>query len=67
MEVRSVGTLGPSERQSVLDRDTGIDEIRPHGREIVTTVRTDGDDALCEFCRRSDGVEVASLDITAAA
>lgn len=67
MEVRSVGALDPSERQSVLNRDTGIDEIRPDVREIVSTVRTDGDDALREFSRRFDGVEVESLDITAAA
>ncbi|WP_049935466.1 histidinol dehydrogenase [Haloplanus natans] len=64
METQSLSALTPSERAVVLDRDAGIDEIRDDVRAIVEEVRTDGDDALREFSRKFDGVDVDEFDIT---
>jgi histidinol dehydrogenase len=67
MERRSLSSLEGTQRDAVLDRDTGLDEIRDDVAEIVTEVREGGDDSLREFSRRFDGVDVDDVDVTAAA
>jgi histidinol dehydrogenase len=67
MERRSLSSLDGAQREAVLDRDTGLDEIRDDVAEIVTEVRDGGDGALGEFTRRFDGVDVEDLDVAAAA
>ncbi|MFB6296844.1 MAG: histidinol dehydrogenase [Halobacteriales archaeon] len=64
MEVRRLGDLDPDERRGLLDRDAGIEEITGDVREIVETVRTDGDAALRSYAREFDGVDVDAFDIT---
>jgi histidinol dehydrogenase len=67
MERRSLSALDSTQRDAVLDRDTGLDEIRDDVAEIVAEVRAGGDDSLREFSRRFDGVDVDDVDVTAAA
>jgi histidinol dehydrogenase len=67
MEKRLLSSLDDTRRDAVIDRDTGIDEIRDDVADIVETVRTHGDEALAEFSRRFDGVETDRVDVTAEA
>jgi histidinol dehydrogenase len=67
MERRLLSSLDGDQRETVLDRDTGIEEIRGDVADIVEKVRAHGDDALVEFGRRFDGVEIEQLDRSGAA
>ncbi|MEF8782082.1 MAG: histidinol dehydrogenase [Haloarculaceae archaeon] len=67
MQRRSLSSLDSTQRDAVLDRDVGIDAIRDDVADIAEKVRTDGDDALREFSRRFDGVDIDEIDVTAAA
>jgi len=63
MEVRFVDSLSEAERSEILDRsaDAGVeDDVFP----IVEEVRREGDDALREFTREFDGVEVDALRVS---
>jgi histidinol dehydrogenase len=64
MEVRRLEDLDPAERRELLDRDAGTGEITADVREIVETVRADGDAALRSYAREFDGVDVESIEIT---
>jgi histidinol dehydrogenase len=64
MERRLLSSLDGGQRDAVLDRDVGIDEVRDDVTDIVEAVRERGDGALVEFGRRFDGVEIERIDIT---
>ena len=67
MEPQALSSLDAAEREAVLDRDAGIDEIRDDVAAIVEAVRTDGDEALRSFGREFDGVELDAIDVSDAA
>ncbi|SDZ85530.1 histidinol dehydrogenase [Haloplanus vescus] len=67
MDVRDIDALGPGDRQSLFERDAGVEAVREDVRDIVGRVRDEGDVAIREFCREFDGVEVGNLDVTDAA
>jgi histidinol dehydrogenase len=56
--------LDPELRRHLLDRSpAGEEDLRSATRDILERVRTGGDEALREFARRFDGVEMAALDV----
>ncbi len=65
MNPQSLETLEQSEIDSIIERDSGIDEIQSDVQSIVDTVQADGDEALREFSSRFDGVDLETLDILA--
>jgi len=64
MEVREVSSLDPADRAALFDRDAGIDAVREDVREIIERVRAEGDEAIRDFSREFDGVEVENVDVT---
>jgi len=64
MEVREIGSLSPTERAALFDREAGLDAVREDVRAIVERVRSEGDVAIREYAREFDGVEVGNLDVT---
>jgi len=61
-------SLSSEERHAALRRPAQRDTQSLHEqvREIVREVRTRGDDALFDYARRFDGVELAALEVTPA-
>jgi histidinol dehydrogenase len=64
MELRRIADLDPGERQTIFDRESGIDAVREDVQGIVERVRAEGDVALRDFSREFDDVEVGNLDVT---
>ena len=64
MDVTSISDLDAEQRRALFERDSGIGEIREDVADIVERVHHEGDDALREFCRRFDDVEVEDFDVT---
>ncbi|MDS0294625.1 histidinol dehydrogenase [Halogeometricum luteum] len=64
LDVREVAELSPAERAAFFERDAGVAEARSDARDIVSSVREEGDVAVRNFCREFDGVEVGNLDVT---
>jgi len=64
MDVREVADLGPEERAALFDRDAGVEAVRDDAREIVETVRDEGDAALRRYASELDDVEIGNVDIT---
>ena len=64
MDVRDIAALGPDERRTVFERDSGVGDATDVAREVVERVRTEGDVALREYAREFDDVEVGNLDVT---
>jgi histidinol dehydrogenase len=64
MNVRSVASLSPDDRQALFQRDTDGQAVREDVREIVDRVAAEGDVAIREFSRQFDEVAVGSLDVT---
>jgi len=64
MNVRHVSELGPDERAAFFDRDAGVDAVREDVREILDSVRDEGDVALRRFAEEFDGVSVGNVDVT---
>ncbi len=61
---RDVADLSTGERRAFFDRDAGVDAVRGDVREIVETVRDEGDAAIRRFSQEFDDVDVANIDIT---
>ncbi|WP_435145206.1 histidinol dehydrogenase [Halobaculum sp. P14] len=64
MTPRDVADLSTGERRAFFDRDAGVDAVRGDVREIVETVRDEGDAAIRRFSQEFDDVDVANIDIT---
>ena len=64
MELRAIQDLGPGERREVFERTAGLADVRADVREIVDSVREEGDVALRRFASEFDDVEVGNLDVT---
>ncbi len=64
MEIRAIPDLGPGERQEIFERTGGLADTRGDARDIVHSVREEGDVALRRFASEFDGVEVGNLDVT---
>ncbi|MFB6136517.1 MAG: histidinol dehydrogenase [Halobacteriaceae archaeon] len=64
LSVERLDALDDARRRALLERDAGVEEVREQVRDVLARVRADGDDALREFSREFDGVEVESLDVT---
>ena len=64
MDVQSISDLDDRRRRALFERDSGIGEIREDVQDIVATVHQDGDEALRDFSRRFDGVEIDDFDVT---
>lgn len=56
--MRRIEDLTEDERREILDRDVSTEEVAGDVGEIVREVRERGDDAVREFTRRFDDVEV---------
>jgi histidinol dehydrogenase len=67
LTVESLDALSAERRTALVDRDAGIAAAAEDVAEIVERVRADGDDALHEYAREFDGVEVDALEVTGAA
>lgn len=63
MNPRRIDSLSDDERADVIDRSSSAD-VAEDVRPIVGSVRDEGDDALREFTREFDGVEVENLRVT---
>ncbi len=61
---RDVADLSTGERRAFFERDAGVDAVRGDVREIVETVRDEGDAAIRRFSQEFDDVDVANIDIT---
>jgi len=68
MRVLEWNALNPDERRRALERPALRDEaaVAATVREIISTVRRDGDAALFAYTERFDGVRLESLAVTAA-
>jgi len=64
MEIREIPELGPGERAAVFERTGGLADARESAREIIDSVREEGDVALRRFAGEFDGVEVGNVDVT---
>jgi len=64
MEIRAIPDLGPGERREIFERTGGLADTREDARDIVHSVREEGDVALRRFAGEFDGVEVGNLDVT---
>ncbi|MFO7927873.1 MAG: histidinol dehydrogenase [Halobacteriota archaeon] len=64
MNVRAVADLSPDERAAFFDRDAGVDDARTTVREILSSVRDEGDVALRSYASEFDDVTVGNLDVT---
>ncbi|WP_435129349.1 histidinol dehydrogenase [Halobaculum sp. D14] len=64
MTPRDVADLSTGERRAFFERDAGVDAVRGDVREIVETVRDEGDAAIRRFSQEFDDVDVANIDIT---
>ena len=64
MEIRAIPDLGPGERQEIFERTGGLADTRGDARDIVHSVREEGDVALRRFASEFDGIEVGNLDVT---
>ena len=62
MNPRRIDSLSEDERAGIIDRSAGAD-VEEDVRPIVEKVRQEGDDALREFTREFDGVEVEELRV----
>jgi len=59
MEIRAI-----PDRQEIFERTGGLADTRGDARDIVHSVREEGDVALRRFASEFDGVEVGNLDVT---
>jgi histidinol dehydrogenase len=64
MEIRAIPDLGPGERQEIFERTGGLADTRGDARDIVHSVREEGDVALRRFASEFDDIEVGNLDVT---
>lgn len=64
MEIQGIGSLGPTARRALFERDAGIDSVRNDVESIVDRIREEGDVAVREFTREFDGIDVGNLDVT---
>jgi len=64
MQIRAIPDLGPGERREIFERTGGLADTREDARDIVHSVREEGDVALRRFASEFDGVEVGNLDVT---
>jgi histidinol dehydrogenase len=64
MDIRAIQDLGPGERREIFERTAGLSDVRTDVREIVDTVREEGDVALRRFAEEFDDVAVGNLDVT---
>jgi histidinol dehydrogenase len=63
MRVRRLDSLSDDDRASILDREASAD-VEDDVRPIVETVREGGDDALREYTREFDGVDVEEIRVS---
>jgi len=64
MDIRDISELSPGERREIFDRTGGLDDVRGDVREIIDSVREEGDVALRRFASEFDDVEVGNIDVT---
>jgi histidinol dehydrogenase len=57
-------SASPGERQQALRRPASSVDVTDAVRDIIATVRRDGDRALKAFTEQFDGITVATLDVT---
>ncbi len=67
MQVSRLAELSADDRATYLDRDAGVDAVRDDVESIVDRVHESGDEAVREYTREFDGIEIDRLDITARA
>lgn len=61
--IRIVTSKGKS-AQELLSRSSPLSEVKDKVEEIISTVRTRGDEALFEYCRRFDEADFTSLEVS---
>ncbi len=64
MEVRAIGSLSPTDRAALFERESAVDAVREDAAAIVDRVAEEGDVAIRDYAREFDGVEVGSLDVS---
>jgi histidinol dehydrogenase len=64
MRALALDDLADDRRRALFHRDAGVDAVRDDVADIVATVRADGDDALREYAREFDGVELDELELS---
>lgn len=64
MHVSRLAELSAGERAAFFERDAGVEAVREDVRSIVDRVRAAGDEAVRNYTREFDGVDIARLDIT---
>ncbi len=66
MRILDWNKLGESARRDALARPAQSNEVGTLVREVIDSVRKDGDAALRAYTKRFDGVDVESLQVTPA-
>jgi histidinol dehydrogenase len=66
MRILDWNELGESARRDVLARPAQSDEVGTVVRDVINSVRKDGDAALRAYTKRFDGVDVESLQVAPA-
>jgi len=66
MRILEWDSLGESERRGALARPAQSNDISALVREVIASVRKDGDAALRAYTKRFDGVDLANLQVTPA-
>jgi len=61
---RQLSDLSRKQRSDIITRDAGLDAVQEDVREILDSVKRDGDTALERLCKELDGVEIKKFDIT---
>jgi histidinol dehydrogenase len=64
MDPRQLGDLDDERYDRLTSRTASLRDIRDEVREIVSTVREDGDDGLRELTARFDDVDVTAFDVS---
>lgn len=63
MQIRRIGALSEDERGRAVERSASAD-VAEDVRPIVKSVRNDGDEALRDYTRRFDGVELDEIRVS---
>jgi len=64
MDYEAVSDLGPDRRRALFERTAGVDAVRSTVRDIVESVREEGDVALRRYASEFDEVELGNVDVT---
>jgi histidinol dehydrogenase len=64
MDYEAVSDLGPDRRRALFERTAGVDAVRSTVRDIVESVREEGDVALRRYASEFDDVELGNVDVT---